>query len=597
MYHKLYYLLKMDLLSPEQRYAYDKFQLGGNIFISGPGGSGKSFLIKYFANHLQDVGMTYQITSTTGCSSILLSNNIKINGAESPVVKTIHSWSGIRIGRGTKEEIVNSVLKNKWQVKEWKRINVLIIDEISMLSSKLFQVLDNIGRTVRKNSRPFGGIQIVCLGDMYQLTPVGDDNDPETSEFAFESLAWRTTFPIENHIELKTIYRQKDINYQKVLNEVRIGDMSEESKLILESRVNCEYSPEENGGIVPMKIFPTRNQVNKVNTIEYNKIQEDEHKYEVREIRNARLYLDTGVNFSKEVLEKCNYMTELQIEYELRSLKNGMPSDDEIMLKKGVPVMCLVNLDIENGIANGSIGIIEGFTGEIPTVKFSNGIKKQIGPHTWQSAEYPCICISQMPLCLAYSNSIHKMQGATLDLCQMDLGNTVFAEHQTYVALSRVKTIDGLYLTDFNPLRIKVNPKVREFYKTFLPVPVIPSIEEQKEQINFGEYEYKTPVENEKGLPLEGSCNNECPICIGTMVKPHITSCLHQFCHDCIMGYFNNTADTKCPICRTSITLKGIIPVITNENKVIKVPKPSFRKVVKKGGCNLNIFLEFQKSS
>jgi len=590
----------MDLLSPEQRYSYDKFQLGGNLFISGPGGSGKSFLVKYFANHLQDIGKVFQITSTTGCSSILLSNNIKING-QSPIVKTIHSWSGIRIGRGTKEDIINSVLKNKWTVREWKRVSVLIIDEISMLSSKLFEVLENIGRVVRKNNRPFGGIQLICLGDMYQLPPVGDDNDPETSAFAFESPAWKSTFPIENHIELKTIFRQKDTSYQKVLNEIRIGEMSEESKLILESRVNCEYSSEENGGIVPMKIFPTRNQVTKTNTIEYNKIKEEEHKYEVSEIKNAKMYLDTGVKFSPEVMDKCNYITELQIEYELRSLKNGMPADDNIWLKKGVPVMCLVNLDIENGIANGSIGIIEGFIGEIPLVKFSNGIKKQIVPHNWQSAEFPSICISQMPLCLAYSNSIHKMQGTTLDLCEMDLGSTVFAEHQTYVALSRVKTIDGLFLTDFNPLRIKVNSKVREFYKTFIPIQ-IPSIDTS----DFSKYEYRSGggmeiKDSHKSCPSE---NESCPICIGTIVNPQIIPCLHRFCYDCIMKHFNNTIDTTCPICRTSITLKEIIPCITNEKKIIKdfpnggIPnKPSVRKVVKKGGCNLNLFLEFQKSS
>ena len=192
-----------------------------------------------------------------------------------------------------------------------------------------------------------------------------------------------------------------------------------------------------------------------------------------------------------------------------------------------------------------------------------------------------------MPLCLAYSNSIHKMQGATLDLCEMDLGSTVFAEHQTYVALSRVKTIDGLFLTDFNPLRIKVNSKVREFYKTFLPIPIPTS--------DFSQYEYRSGG----GMGIKDSCpseNESCPICIRTIVNPQITHCLHRFCYDCIMNHFNNTTDTTCPICRTSITLKEIIPCITNENKII-VPKPSFRKVVKKSGCNLNLFLEFQKSS
>ena len=181
------------------------------------------------------------------------------------------------------------------------------------------------------------------------------------------------------------------------------------------------------------------------------------------------------------------------------------------------------------------------------------------------------------------------MQGATLDLCEMDLGNTVFAEHQTYVALSRVKTIDGLFLSSFNPMRIKVSQKVKDFYKTFIPIPVI-----NTNDFDLSSYEYhKTPVENKCSSDNE----KECPICIGPIVKPQITSCFHRFCYDCIMHHFNNTADTTCPICRTPITLKEIIPVITNENKIIKVPKPSFRKVVKKGGCNLNLFLEFQKSN
>jgi ATP-dependent DNA helicase PIF1 len=141
-----------------------------------------------------------------------------------------------------------------------------------------------------------------------------------------------------------------------------------------------------------------------------------------------------------------------------------------LRLKKGAAVMCTFNLDMENSICNGSQGIvidiIDTCTPPLPVVRFSNGITRTIQPKYWQSEEYPKIAIGQYPLCLAWALTIHKIQGATLTMAEMDIGQSIFEYGQTYVALSRIKSLDGLYLSDFQSERIAANPKVVAFYNT-----------------------------------------------------------------------------------------------------------------------------------
>lgn len=443
-------------LSPEQLSAFRLFQKGCNLFISGPGGTGKSFLIKLFH---QTATKPIQITSTTGCSAILLSEAIGRN-----CVKTINSWSGIRICRGTKDKIIETVLRNKYAVKEWKKTQILVIDEVSMLCAKMFDLLDTIGRCARNRNVPFGGIQIICLGDLYQLPPVPEQGDAETSMFCFESPTWFETFPIQQHIELKTIFRQKDETFKTILNEIRVGKLSMENSEILKQYVNRSY--EDDSGIIPMKLLPTRSQVNFINISEYEKVKEPVFTY--------RQYISTSTNV-EDSLYKFNKLSPKQQEMEVLNLKNTLPAEEEVNLKKGVPVMCLVNLDLEAGISNGSMGVIVDFVPtvtnmpditHIPIVKFANGVIRPIGPYIWQHYEYLNISITQIPLRLSYSSTIHKLQGSTLDLAEINLGESIFAEGQIYVGLSRMKSLDGLYLTAFDPQRIKVNKRVEDFYNT-----------------------------------------------------------------------------------------------------------------------------------
>lgn len=172
-------------LSVEQQYAFRKYKKGHNLFITGPGGTGKSHLIKTIKDDLEATGVKHAVCALTGCAAVLLNC----------CAKTIHSWSGIGLGTGEIHEIVGKVLKNRRASTNWKTTRVLIVDEVSMLSMKLFDVLNKVGQTVRKNFlMPFGGIQLIFIGDFFQLPPVGRFTEPETTMFCFQSAAWSATF-------------------------------------------------------------------------------------------------------------------------------------------------------------------------------------------------------------------------------------------------------------------------------------------------------------------------------------------------------------------------------------------------------------------
>jgi len=453
------------MLSPEQQYAFNQFKQGKNLFITGPGGTGKTKLIQHiYKDSLLDSKKKLQICSLTGCSALLLGVS----------AKTIHSWSGIKIAKGTQKQVVDSVIRSKKCVSSWKKTKILIVDEVSMLSQKIFEILDQIGRQIHKNPLlPFGGIQVIFTGDFFQLSPVGSPSEPETSAFCFESPIWYSIFPLENHILLKTIFRQNDPAFIQILSEVRQGELSPESKKRLQACVGRDLSDLESKEIVPTKLFPIRAKADYINQLMFSKIQETEFVFEPIRKNNCKTYFENGELMSgspipSDILVKCRQMTPGEEEYEMTQLQNNLPSSSTLSLKKGALVMCTVNLDMENGICNGSSGIVVDILDAglipVPVVKFTNGIIKRFQPYFWQSEEYPTIAIGNIPLILSWAMTIHKSQGASLEYAQLDLGNTVFADGQTYVGLSRVRSLDGLFLSAFNPLRIRANPLVRDFY-------------------------------------------------------------------------------------------------------------------------------------
>jgi ATP-dependent DNA helicase PIF1 len=447
--------------SEEQINAFTAYSQGANIFITGPGGTGKTALIKYIQKDAARKGFNIQVCALTGCAAVLLECK----------AKTLHSWAGIGLGTASLDQLVTKIMKNRYAKDNWKNTDILVVDEVSMMSQKLFELLDAIGKTVRKNSRPFGGIQLIFSGDFYQLPPVGDHGDPETTRFCFESALWSHTFSKEKHIQLTKIFRQSDPIYQKILNQIREGMLKRSSNELLLHNVGRQIAVDNE--VRPTKLFPTRNKVEQVNTKEMNSLKTDELEYKLKYHSDLEMT-------ATEIVKRRQFSRE-QIQTELLYLKANLRCDEVVRLKVGAQVMCIVNIELDNGqtLCNGSQGVITRLSEQgLPVVKFASlgaTFETVMGYHVWPSENIPGIGVSQLPLILAWALTIHKSQGATLDIAEIDAGSGIFECGQTYVALSRVKSLEGLYLTSFDASRIKVSRKVQEFYSSI-------SINDKKEE-------------------------------------------------------------------------------------------------------------------
>ena len=461
--------------SLEQQLAYNKYIEGENIFITGPGGTGKTALIHHIQKDAYKKGIDVQVCALTGCAAVLLECK----------AKTIHSWAGIRLGNGSIAENVDKIMKNRYAKATWKGVDILIIDEVSMMSAKLFEMLDAIAKAVRRNHRPFGGIQVIFSGDFYQLPPVGDKDEPETGKFCFESLLWFEMFKLTNHVILCKIFRQNDPIYQKILCEIREGRLKRSSNETLLQLVGREIDP--NSPIRPTKLFPTRNKVDYINVTEMSNLKGEEYIFNIKYVKD----LEMSAN---EKLQRMNYSQE-QINAELMYLQGNLRCDPTLTLKIGAQVMCIVNLQLDNGdiLCNGAQGVVidigaEGF----PVVLYNNGYKMRMHPHSWASEHIPGIGVSQIPLILAWALTIHKAQGATLDVAEVDAGSGIFECGQTYVALSRIKSLKGLYLCSFDAKRVRINSKVQTFYARLdefyarLDIPIVEAttIEETSDKVD-----------------------------------------------------------------------------------------------------------------
>ena len=457
----------MTTYSDEQQLCFEKYINGENLFITGPGGSGKSFLIKNIVKHAETNKKNIKVCALTGCAAILLECK----------ATTLHMFSGIGFANKKNEDIIYELFTTKkYKLKNWKNLEILIIDEVSMMSLKILLLLDLIAKKFYKNNNPFGGLQVIFTGDFYQLSPVCNSYlEKEESMFCFEHELWNQLFAEENQIVLKTIFRQKDETLLKILKYIRKGQITPSTRQALESRI---FNTQELDLIKKDKILtilsPIKRNVEQINLKEYLKLDKsiEEQLYALDYIDLYIKHKEDEDDNEKEDDKKNLFALLLKSNEQLKKdydfLASNILAEKCLKLKIGTHVMCIANINLngELQIANGSQGIIVGFNNKkLPYVKF-NTIEEPIliDYYIWKSEFNKRVGLMQLPLIYSWAITIHKSQGLTLENAIIDIGSNIFADGQTYVALSRVKSLDGLYLTSFDCSKIKCNPLVKKFY-------------------------------------------------------------------------------------------------------------------------------------
>lgn len=433
-----------------------------NVFLTGIAGTGKSQSILCIKRDSDKKRIKCDITSTTGISAI----NIK--------GQTIHRFSGIKTGERPLDQILKNIAyTNKECIKRIKECELLVLDEVSLLGKRTFELLDKVFKHFRKNKLPFGGIQIILTGDFLQLPPINDD-------FCFESEIW-------DQLDLQVIimdtpYRYKSIEHYKMLKRIRLGNPTKNDIKILQSRADT-YKIYENITEHPIESISEFTRLNK----DLSKII---YKYlDLLNIKPTRLFAtkvnvndynmkELGELSTKEYTFKCKDDIEQKNEsfdwYNDKIFKHYQEYMDtmvsnKIILKEKAQVILTKNLDVENGLSNGSRGVIVKIEiSDDPTIKvlFLNGQIVDIKYEDFiQEDKNYIFTRKQIPLILGFAITIHKSQGMSIDRVIMDLGPSLFQEALAYVSLSRVKTLDGILITKLFSSKIKANVRALEFEK------------------------------------------------------------------------------------------------------------------------------------
>lgn len=403
-----------------QEKALEYLMSGRNVFLTGPAGSGKTFVLNEFIQRLKAKGKTVAITASTGIAGTHLGGI------------TIHSWSGIGIKDSLSEYDLDELSQKEHLHRRFKITDVLIIDEISMLHSYRLDMVDQVLRTITDVDRPFGGIQVVLAGDFFQLPPI--QRNSTATFFAFESSAWDVLNLAVCYLD--TVFRQSNDPLLQVLSEIRSGKISEESGELLQERMNTEP---------PDHITPTRLYT---------------HNIDVDAVNKKELDQLSGVC---EVFA----MTSKGRKADVEILKKNCLAPEQLELKVGAQVMFVKN-NLPEGYVNGTLGTVTGFEYGQPVVETVEGKEVTAQVDTWAMEKGGEVKaeIRQLPLRLAWAITVHKSQGMTLDVVDVDLSKS-FAAGMGYVALSRVKSLSGLHIRGINQRALTVDPLVLQYDQLF----------------------------------------------------------------------------------------------------------------------------------
>ena len=419
-------------LNEEQKKVISLLESRKNVFVSGSGGTGKTYLIKYFVEHYKNV-KNIGLTSTTGISAGTIGGT------------TINSFLGIGLGKSTSMKLAKKIIDNGFLEKRVTTLDILIIDEISMMNYALFQKIEEVFRIVRKSKKPFGGVQLLLSGDFLQLPAV------KCEYYCFESEVWNNV--IDETVILTKIIRQSNLQFQNILNKIRNGIVDKEVKDVIKSRFKKNI---EKNGITPTRIYTINKDVDRINEEALDKIAENNEDIEFFEY-------DMNIEYIEEETKQALYLVD--------KFKKTSRIKENLQLCIGCQVLLIKNLDIENGLVNGSRGVVVKFTDEdIPIIKFMNGQEVVIRKEQFEiETDYgkKVAIANQLPLRLGYATTVHSCQGLTIDCAEINLLN-IFDYGMGYTALSRVKSLETLSILGINFSKIIANEKVLEFYEPYL---------------------------------------------------------------------------------------------------------------------------------
>jgi ATP-dependent DNA helicase PIF1 len=430
--------LKQEELTVTQRAALSACLAGHNVFLTGGAGTGKSSLVALIVERMrrQHGEDAVFVTATTGLAACAIGGS------------TLHNFAGIGglFHEGDDmNKAVQEVLNKAVAVKRWRTCKVLVLDEVSMLSGSLLELVDLIGQRCRCNNRTLGGVQLVICGDFFQLPPISSKGTASLS-FAFQSPVWaKCKF---TNIVLDRVFRQSDSTFIALLEAVRRGELSPEGLALLNQRVGRNVH-DHASGVVATKILTHKADVDRCNDAELSHLAGEAHEY---------VASDSGEQKHAKFLD------------------DYCPAKKSLKLKLRAQVILLKTIDAEKGLVNGARGIVVGFGAAPsyrPLVRFapaaSSGLsvlERTIGleAFTTQSGGTVLATRMQLPLAGGWALSVHRSQGMSVDRAELHLSG-VFEVGQAYVALSRVRTIEGLRLA--SPLlqgHIRVHAAVKSFY-------------------------------------------------------------------------------------------------------------------------------------